>query len=70
MRKGVSMKKNMHKMLLCFTSNCAEILLHILGYSFCTERQVLAHFYQMLFHLKGSKIICAKAAMLWHQICC
>jgi hypothetical protein len=33
------------KMLICFTDISAEILLHILGYSFCTECHILAHFF-------------------------
>jgi len=53
-----------------FTAISAEILLHILGYSsFCTERHIFAHFCQMPLPLKASKIICAKAAVLWRQKC-
>jgi hypothetical protein len=54
------------KMLLCFANISAEILLHILGYSFCTEHHILVHFCLMLLPLKASKITCAKAALLRH----
>jgi hypothetical protein len=57
------------KMLFCFTSISATILAHVLGYSFCAERHILAHFYQMLLPLRASKIICTKAALLWQQKC-
>jgi len=38
----------------------AEILLHVLGNSFCTERHILAHFCRMLLPLKASKISATK----------
>jgi len=47
--------------LLCFTNISSEILLHILGYGFCTESHILENFCQMLLPLKTSKIIFAKA---------
>jgi hypothetical protein len=56
-------------MLFCFTNISSEVLLHVLGYSFCFERHILVHFCQMLLPLEASKIICAKAALLWHQKC-
>jgi hypothetical protein len=56
-----------HKMLFCFANISAEMLLHIIGYNFCTEPHILAHFLQMLVPLRASKIICAKAALLCHQ---
>jgi hypothetical protein len=46
-------------MPLCFIDISAEIFLHILGYSFCTEHAILAHFCPMLLPLKASKIIFA-----------
>ncbi len=49
-------------MLFCFANISAEILLHILGYSFRTEHHCLAYFHQTLMPLKESKFICAKAA--------
>jgi hypothetical protein len=52
-------------MLFCFKNISDENLLHILGYSFCTERYILSHFCQMLMPLKASEIFCAKAALLW-----
>jgi hypothetical protein len=54
-------------MLFYFTNISAEILLHTLGYSFCTEDHILAQHCQMLLPLKVSKIICAKAAPFWYQ---
>jgi hypothetical protein len=56
------------KMLLCFTNILAEISQHILSYSFCAEHHILVHFCQSLLPLKASKIICAKAFLLWYQI--
>jgi len=56
---------NGKKMLSCFNHNSAEILLRVLG--FCTEHRILVHFCQMLLKLTASKIICAKAALLWGQ---
>jgi hypothetical protein len=55
------------KMSLSFTNISAIILLHILGYGFCIERHILAHFGQMLLSLKASKITCTKAALLLHK---
>jgi hypothetical protein len=54
-------------MLFCFTNISAEILLHILGYSFCSKQHILAHFCRMLLPFKASKISSAKATQLWHQ---
>ncbi len=54
-------------MLFCFVNISAEILLHIIGYSFCTEPHIMAHFLQMLVPLRASKIICTKAVLLDHQ---
>jgi hypothetical protein len=48
-----------------FTNISAEILLNVLGYIFCTEHHILAHFCQMLLPIKALEIICAKAALLW-----
>jgi hypothetical protein len=53
-------------MLFCFTNISAEILLHVLLYSFCTELHVWAHFDQMLLPLKAAKIIGTKGALIWH----
>jgi hypothetical protein len=39
------------KMPFCFSNISAEILLHVLGYSFCMESKKLAHFWQMLLSL-------------------
>jgi hypothetical protein len=58
------------KMLFCFTNISAEILLHILGYNFCSQHHILARFCQMLLPSKTSKIICAKTALLWCQKYC
>jgi hypothetical protein len=52
-------------MLFCFANISAEILLLILGCSFCIEHPILTHFCPMLLPLKASKISCAKAALLW-----
>jgi len=49
------------KMLFCFTNISAEILLHILGYSFCAKGHILVHFCQMLLLFKALKIACAKS---------
>ncbi len=53
-------------LLLCSANILAENLLHLLGYSFCGESHILVRFCQMVLSLKASKIICAKAALLWH----
>jgi hypothetical protein len=42
-------------------------LLHILGYSFCVERHVLAYFCQVLLLPNVSRIVCAKAVINWRQ---
>jgi hypothetical protein len=55
------------KLLFCFCTISDEILQHILGYSFCTKRNILVHFFQMLMQFKAAKIFCAKAALCWHQ---
>jgi hypothetical protein len=52
---------------VCFTKISAEILLHIFGYNFYTDRHILVHFIQMLLQLKASKRFCVKGASLWHQ---
>jgi hypothetical protein len=57
------------KMLFCFAIISAEILLHILGYSSCTNRHNLAHFGKMLLPLKSPKISCTNTALFWHQKC-
>jgi hypothetical protein len=49
------------KMQFCFTNISAEILLHVLGYSFRSECHILAHFDQKLLPLNAPKIICAKS---------
>jgi hypothetical protein len=49
-------------MQFSFTSVSVEILLHILGYSFCIGHHILAHFCQMMSSLNALKIICAKTA--------
>jgi hypothetical protein len=67
MHKGTSIKKIAQKMLFCFANISAKIMLHVLGYSFFIEFHILAHFCQMLLPSKPSKIICTKAALLWHQ---
>ncbi len=55
-------------MLSCSTKLCTEILLLILGYSFCTQHYILVNFCQMLLPEKASKIMCTEAALLWYQI--
>ncbi len=44
MSKGQNIKLRVQKILFCFTKISAENLLHILGYSFCTEHHNFAHF--------------------------
>jgi len=44
-----------------------KILLHTLGYGFCTQQFILAYFCQIPLPSKASEIICAKAALLWRQ---
>jgi hypothetical protein len=48
------------KMLFHFSNISSQILLHFLGYSFCAERYILAHFCQMLSPLKHQKIFAQK----------
>ncbi len=54
-------------MLFCFTSISAEILLHVLGDNFGTERHILAYFCSILLPLKAWEIICVKAVLLWSK---
>jgi hypothetical protein len=54
-------------MLFCFANISAENLLHILGYSFCTERYCLAYIHQTLMPLKESTFICTKPAQFGCQ---
>jgi hypothetical protein len=56
------------QILFCFTNISAEILLHILGYRFCAEDHILAHFYYMGKQLEASKIVRAKATLLAPKI--
>ncbi len=51
------------KMMLCFTSSSAEILLCILKDNFCAERHILLHFSQWCYHelyqkLSAQKLVC------------
>jgi hypothetical protein len=62
-------KVNGKIMLFCFTNLSAEILLHNVSYSFCTEHHILVHFSQMLQSLKALKIMCTKADLLYQQKC-
>jgi hypothetical protein len=41
------------KMLFCFSYISAEILVLVLGYSFCTEHHILAHFCQNAVAIKA-----------------
>jgi hypothetical protein len=70
MRKGNIMKKMAQKIMFCFTSISAEILLQILGYSFNAKRHILVDFCQMKLPLKSSKFICSRAALIYHQKSC
>jgi hypothetical protein len=47
-------------MLFCFANIPTEILLNILGYSFCTEHHILVHFCQMLLPSKHCKLYAQK----------
>jgi hypothetical protein len=47
-------------MVFCLTKISAKILVHLLGYSFCAEHHILAHFCLLLLPQKSSKIICKK----------
>jgi hypothetical protein len=69
MHRGASIEKMPQKMLFCCTSISADILLHILCYSFCSEHHILLHFCHMVLSLKASKNFRAKAAPLLHQKC-
>ncbi len=64
MHEGASMKQMAQKMLFCFTNISAEILLHTLGYRFNNEWCILAHFWQKALPLKGSRMLCAKDALI------
>jgi hypothetical protein len=44
------------KMLDCFTNIFAEVVQHILGYSFYTKCHDLAHFCQSSYHLKDQRL--------------
>jgi hypothetical protein len=43
------------KMLFCFTDPSADILEHILGYSFCAKRHILALFFPNAVAIEGIK---------------
>jgi hypothetical protein len=47
-------------MLFCFDNISAEILQHILGYSFCAKSHILEHFCQTLLLTRASKIYLGK----------
>jgi hypothetical protein len=55
------------KMLFGFANIFSKNLLRILGYRFCAECHILAHFHETLLSLKASKIICIRATLFWHQ---
>jgi hypothetical protein len=63
MRKGASIK---HMALCCVSNRPAEIFLHVQGLAYLSITIFWHIFFQMLFSLKASKIICAKATLLWH----
>jgi hypothetical protein len=67
LRKGTGLKQMAQKILLCFANISAEILQHILSYTLCAQCHILAHVCQNAVAFKASKIICAKATLLWHQ---
>jgi hypothetical protein len=54
MRKGTRLKPMAQNMLFCFANISAEILLHVLGYIYCAEKNILANFCRMLLPLKAS----------------
>jgi hypothetical protein len=43
------------KMLFCFSKISAEILTHLLGYSFCTRCHIFAQFLPNAVDIKSSK---------------
>ncbi len=47
-------------MLFCFANISDEILLHVLGYSFCTEHLILVHFLPNAVAIKSIKIYLRK----------
>jgi hypothetical protein len=55
------------KIMFCFANISAEILLHVLSYTLCAYCHILAHVCQNAVTIYTSKIICAKAALLWRQ---
>jgi hypothetical protein len=69
MRRGASIKKLAQKMVFFLTNYSAKILVHLLGYNFCAEHHILAHFCQMLLPPKASRITRTKAPLRWHQKC-
>jgi hypothetical protein len=54
-------------LLFCAANICAEHLLHILGYTFCTEHHILAQCCQMWLTQKVLKVLFAEAAPFWWQ---
>ncbi len=52
-------------MLFCFTNISAEILLHVLHYSFCTERHVLGTFGPNAAAIKSAKNYLRKTLPLY-----
>jgi hypothetical protein len=69
MRNAASIMLMSVNILFCFSNISAEILWHILGYRFCYESHILAHFCQLLLPSRASKNTCPKAAKLWRQKC-
>jgi hypothetical protein len=54
-------------MVFYFTNIVAEVLFHILGYSFCPQHHLLAPFCRMLLPSKAQKIISANTVLLLHH---
>ncbi len=69
MLKVASVETMVQKMLFCLTNISAEILLHILVNVFCDKCRIVMYFCQVRLPLKDSEMICATAALPWHQKC-
>ncbi len=64
MRNVTSVMLMSVNILFCFSNISAEILWHILGYSFCSECHILTHFCQLLLPSRASKNTSSKAALV------
>jgi hypothetical protein len=69
MHNNNNIKQPMKKMLFRFTNISAEILLHVVGYSFCAESHIFGTLLTNAVSIKSIKNHLAKASLLSRQKC-